>query len=309
MWEAAQAPCRHHRNQNHDKLRKDKQPSFTSGVSALNCLQVEGFCCHKISTFLKRRAVMFEEEPANTTGDILAAARADINDEADDIPAFIDLSVLIRDFLCKQGWGPNAVVMIESNYSSAIAEVIKADLSQQSEMQSAGMFHLTIQSIPSEKQSRQMINDQGGTTEEGERFTNMEKLEKERRGWTEEEQGVRGPKISWCGGSASAATGVAVLAVYRPAHEIAEAQKSEARLAGLFVEQKFIIGHILSSDDGSAEKSRSDGEGGGSGHPVATHSFEENKLQPPGHVPGHQALDNPKLLLVSDHSSSLFSLV
>ena len=63
-----------------------------------------------------------------------------------------------------------------------------------------------------------MINDMGGTTEEGERFTNMEKLEKERRGRTEEEHGVRGPKISWCGGSESAATGVAVLAVYRPAH-------------------------------------------------------------------------------------------
>lgn len=30
--------------------------------------------------------------------------------------------------------------------------MIKADLSQPSEMQSAGMFHLTIQSIPSEKE-------------------------------------------------------------------------------------------------------------------------------------------------------------
>lgn len=36
--------------------------------------------------------------------------------------------------------------------SSAIAEVIKVDLSQQSEMQSVGMFHLTIQSIPSENE-------------------------------------------------------------------------------------------------------------------------------------------------------------
>lgn len=45
---------------------------------------------------------MFGEEPANTMGDILAAARIVVNDEADDISAFIDLSVLIRDFLCKQ---------------------------------------------------------------------------------------------------------------------------------------------------------------------------------------------------------------
>lgn len=37
-------------------------------------------------------------------GDILAAARVVVNDEADDISAFIDLSVLIRDFLCKQLW-------------------------------------------------------------------------------------------------------------------------------------------------------------------------------------------------------------
>lgn len=37
--------------------------------------------------------------------------------------------------------------------------------------------------------------------------------------------------------------------------------------------------------------------------------FEENKPQPPGHVPGCQASDSPELLLVSDHSYSLFSLV
>lgn len=42
---------------------------------------------------------MFGEEPANTMGDILAAAGgAVVNSEADDISAFIDLSVLIRDF-------------------------------------------------------------------------------------------------------------------------------------------------------------------------------------------------------------------
>lgn len=109
MWEAAQAPCRHRRNQNHDKLTKDKQPGFTSGVSALNCLQVDGFCRRKISTFLKRRAAMFEEEPADATGDMLAAARAEVKDEADDIPAFIDLSVLIRDFVCKRGRGGDRI--------------------------------------------------------------------------------------------------------------------------------------------------------------------------------------------------------
>lgn len=35
------------------------------------------------------------------TGDILTAARAVVIDKAGDISAFIDLSVLIRDFLCK----------------------------------------------------------------------------------------------------------------------------------------------------------------------------------------------------------------
>lgn len=44
---------------------------------------------------------MFGGEPANMMGDILAAAGATVNDGAD-ISAFIDLSVLIRDFLCIQ---------------------------------------------------------------------------------------------------------------------------------------------------------------------------------------------------------------
>lgn len=45
---------------------------------------------------------MFGEKLASTMEDILAAARSMVNDEADEISAFIDLSVLIRDFLCKQ---------------------------------------------------------------------------------------------------------------------------------------------------------------------------------------------------------------
>ena len=51
---------------------------------------------------------MFGEEPAKMMGGggILAAAGAMVNDRADDISAFIDLSVLIRDFLCKRArWG------------------------------------------------------------------------------------------------------------------------------------------------------------------------------------------------------------
>lgn len=47
---------------------------------------------------------MFGEEPANTMENILATARDVVNDDAVDISAFIDLSVLIRDFLCKQPW-------------------------------------------------------------------------------------------------------------------------------------------------------------------------------------------------------------
>ncbi len=55
---------------------------------------------------------MFGEEPANTM-DILAAARSVVNDEADDISAFIDLSVLIRDFLCKQLWKHGRIQSLE----------------------------------------------------------------------------------------------------------------------------------------------------------------------------------------------------
>lgn len=47
---------------------------------------------------------MFGEKPASAMEDILAAASSVVNDEADDISAFIDLSVLIRHFLCKQLW-------------------------------------------------------------------------------------------------------------------------------------------------------------------------------------------------------------
>lgn len=47
---------------------------------------------------------MFKEELANMLGNILAAARDVVYDDADDISAFIDLSVLIRDLLCKQPW-------------------------------------------------------------------------------------------------------------------------------------------------------------------------------------------------------------
>ena len=50
---------------------------------------------------------MFGVEPANMVGDILAAARAVVNDEAD-ISAFIDLSVLIRDFLSVNSCGSMA---------------------------------------------------------------------------------------------------------------------------------------------------------------------------------------------------------
>lgn len=77
---------------------KTSNPVFQSGVLVLKCflyLRVKVFRCHKISTFLKRQAVVFGEELANTMGNILAATKAVVNDEAD-ISAFIDLSVLIR---------------------------------------------------------------------------------------------------------------------------------------------------------------------------------------------------------------------
>lgn len=50
--------------------------------------------------------------------------------------SWVSLSLVLQLYIC----------------SSAIAEVIKADLSQPSETQSTGMFHLTIQSIPSENE-------------------------------------------------------------------------------------------------------------------------------------------------------------
>ncbi len=53
---------------------------------------------------------MFGEELANVKRDILAAARTVVNDGVDDISAFIDLSVLIRDFLCKQLWKHGRVI-------------------------------------------------------------------------------------------------------------------------------------------------------------------------------------------------------
>ena len=44
---------------------------------------------------------MFVEEAASMMADILAAISEVVNDKADDISAFIDLSVLIIDFLSK----------------------------------------------------------------------------------------------------------------------------------------------------------------------------------------------------------------
>lgn len=74
------------------------------------------------------------------------------------------------------------------------------------------------------------------------------------------------------------------------------------------MEEKFSYGHILSSNDGSVEEECIRWGGGEGWASCCNTGFEENKPQPPGHVPGCQASDSPELLLVSDHSYSLFSL-
>lgn len=99
MWEAAQAPTSASSapelRQAGKRLAAEFFPIGCSGAELFISLYLHSGAV-KLAPFVKTGGLA-----RSIMGDILAAAGAIVNDRAHDIPAFIDLSALIRDFLCK----------------------------------------------------------------------------------------------------------------------------------------------------------------------------------------------------------------
>lgn len=148
---------------------------------------------------------------------------------------------------------------------------------------------------------------------------NREEQEKE-RGQTEEEQGVVGLKYPVVGGRQgqqrgslcrpSAFTDQHRGMTYCREQEIAEAQKSEACLVGLFVEQKFSYRRTLSSNDGSVgEEQIRWGGGEDRASCCNTEVLRKTNLSRQAMCPAIKPWTIPNFCWGSDHSYSLFSLV